>query len=245
MIVTEFMYGGSLADAFVNTPFKSLSRAVALMLDCARGMAYLHSRTPLAIIHRDLKPANLMIGGFPTRSDGQRKALVQDYGLLKIADFGLSRSLKLAKSNVNRRRSYVVLQPLSEDAVPELPAPGKPDVAAAVARVAGSSPGGGAALEGAGGMASGAYKMTGETGSYRYMAPEVCSFRSALFSLAALRCFARALVLLGHQSDAASCFCASSLLQVFRHEQYNNKVDVYAFAMICYQIFQVRGVFGV
>lgn len=36
--------------------------------------------------------------------------------------------------------------------------------------------------------------MTGETGSYRYMAPEV-----------------------------------------FRHEPYNNKVDVYAYAMIVFQ----------
>jgi serine/threonine protein kinase len=37
------------------------------------------------------------------------------------------------------------------------------------------------------------YKLTGETGSYRYMAPEV-----------------------------------------FRHEAYNAKVDIYAFSMICY-----------
>lgn len=41
------------------------------------------------------------------------------------------------------------------------------------------------------------YKMTGETGSYRYMAPEV-----------------------------------------FKHENYNEKVDVYAFAMIFYQLLQ-------
>ena len=26
--------------------------------------------------------------------------------------------------------------------------------------------------------------------------------------------------------------------EVFRHEQYNNKVDVYSFAMICYQLFE-------
>lgn len=41
------------------------------------------------------------------------------------------------------------------------------------------------------------YKMTGETGSYRYMAPEV-----------------------------------------FRHESYNEKVDIYAFAMIFYQLLE-------
>jgi serine/threonine protein kinase len=41
------------------------------------------------------------------------------------------------------------------------------------------------------------YKLTGETGSYRYMAPEV-----------------------------------------FRHEPYNLKVDVYSFAMIIFQLFE-------
>lgn len=41
------------------------------------------------------------------------------------------------------------------------------------------------------------YKLTGETGSYRYMAPEV-----------------------------------------FRHENYNEKVDVYAFAMIFYELLE-------
>ncbi len=43
--------------------------------------------------------------------------------------------------------------------------------------------------------ASQVYKLTGETGSYRYMAPEV-----------------------------------------FRHEPYNLKVDVYSFAMIIFQL---------
>ena len=41
------------------------------------------------------------------------------------------------------------------------------------------------------------FKLTGETGSYRYMAPEV-----------------------------------------FRHEQYNLKVDVYSYAMIVFQLFE-------
>lgn len=41
------------------------------------------------------------------------------------------------------------------------------------------------------------YRLTGETGSYRYMAPEV-----------------------------------------FRHEPYNQNVDVYSFAMIIFQLFE-------
>ena len=44
---------------------------------------------------------------------------------------------------------------------------------------------------------SNSYMLTGETGSYRYMAPEV-----------------------------------------YRHEDYNHKVDVYAYAMILYQMFE-------
>ncbi len=63
MIVTEFMTGGSLLDLFKSHSSFSQWRAVQLALDCARGLAYLHNRTPQAVIHRDLKPANLMLGG--------------------------------------------------------------------------------------------------------------------------------------------------------------------------------------
>ena len=52
MIVTEFMTGGSLLDLFKSTSSFSMWRAVQLALDCARGMAYLHNRTPHAVIHR-------------------------------------------------------------------------------------------------------------------------------------------------------------------------------------------------
>ena len=43
--------------------------------DCARGMSYLHSRSP-AVVHHDLKPANL---------------LVDSHWTLKVSDFGMSR----------------------------------------------------------------------------------------------------------------------------------------------------------
>ena len=45
------------------------------------------------VIHRDLKPANLMIGGVPF--DGGSRAIAQKTGFVKIADFGLSRSLAI------------------------------------------------------------------------------------------------------------------------------------------------------
>ena len=76
-----------------------------------------------------------------------RNSLIYDTGTIKLADFGLSKSLP-----VNKHASYDL------DAT---------------------------------------FRLTGETGSYRYMAPEV-----------------------------------------FRHEPYNYKVDVYSFSMIAYQLFE-------
>lgn len=45
------------------------------------------------IIHRDLKPANLMIAGVPF--EGGDREVAQKFGFVKIADFGLSRSLAI------------------------------------------------------------------------------------------------------------------------------------------------------
>lgn len=122
---------GSLADWFKRPQGLSLAVSIRMCLDCARGMTYLHCRSPQPVIHRDLKPNNLMITN----------------PRLKIGDFGLSKTLSV------RNR---LPQDMSQ-----------------------------------------AYNLTGETGSYRYMAPEV-----------------------------------------FRHEYYGTPVDVYAFSMIAYQMFQ-------
>jgi tRNA A-37 threonylcarbamoyl transferase component Bud32 len=134
-IVSEFMQGGSLDEIFRRGNMLSICEAANMALDCARGMAYLHGRTPLPVIHRDLKPGNLML----TRT-----------GKLKIGDFGLSKTLSV--------RNKI------------------PSVSS--------------------GNTSEPFVLTGETGSYRYMAPEV-----------------------------------------FRHEFYGTAVDVYAAAMIYYQLF--------
>ena len=61
MIVTEYMTGGSLLDLFKSRRGLSTWRSIQLCLDCARGMAYLHNRSPQAVVHRDLKPANIML----------------------------------------------------------------------------------------------------------------------------------------------------------------------------------------
>lgn len=123
ILVTELMAGGSLADAFRRTEAFPFRRAVEIALDAARGLAYLHNRRPSPIIHRDLKPGNLMFSGSsyqPTRQ------IVFDTGTVKLADFGLSKTL-----------------PLNKHA--DVPS----------------------------GKLGDKFRLTGETGSYRYMAPEV------------------------------------------------------------------------
>ncbi|KAM7536950.1 hypothetical protein Aperf_G00000074211 [Anoplocephala perfoliata] len=59
-----------------------------IMLWCshiASGLHYLHTHTPYIVIHRDLKPSNML--------------LFEDYTLLKISDFGSSRTITLDKEN--------------------------------------------------------------------------------------------------------------------------------------------------
>lgn len=126
-----------------------MRRAIEICLETARGLAYLHTRKPAPIIHRDLKPNNLMFSGSPYQKPFE---LMFNSGVVKLADFGLSKTLP-----INKHAKYDL-----EDK----------------------------------------FKLTGETGSYRYMAPEV-----------------------------------------FRHEPYNNKVDVYSFSMIIYQLFEHQAPF--
>jgi serine/threonine protein kinase len=61
------------------------------------------------VIHRDLKPQNLLIGGNPYKHDqrGFRERLMYETGLVKIADFGLSKSLVL---NVKRNKNRIIME---------------------------------------------------------------------------------------------------------------------------------------
>ena len=54
-------------------------------------------RSKHIIVHRDLKPANLMLGGIPHET-GTREMAARE-GNVKIADFGLSRSLAIQQQN--------------------------------------------------------------------------------------------------------------------------------------------------
>uniref|UniRef100_A0A061RE69 Kinase-like protein n=1 Tax=Tetraselmis sp. GSL018 TaxID=582737 RepID=A0A061RE69_9CHLO len=168
MIITEYMPMGSVADILEKSINLGLQRFAELALHTARGMAYLHQRQPSCVIHRDLKPANIMIGSSPYVEGKHRRQILFSQGVAKIADFGLCKTIPI-EVRIDKAKA-AGLTTLDENGLAQ-PEPSQK----------GTGP---------------SYKMTGETGSYRYMAPEV-----------------------------------------FRHEPYNRKVDVYSFAMICYYLF--------
>ena len=58
------------------------------------------------IIHRDLKPANLMLAGIPP--DIADRSIAQRFGVCKIADFGLSKSLALRSDDTAKSRRKLV-----------------------------------------------------------------------------------------------------------------------------------------
>ncbi|KAG9138447.1 hypothetical protein Leryth_012737 [Lithospermum erythrorhizon] len=83
MIVTEYLPKGDLRAYLRKKGALRLTTAIKFVLDIARGMNYLHEHKPEAIIHRDLEPSNI---------------LRDDSGHLKVADFGVSKLIKVAKT---------------------------------------------------------------------------------------------------------------------------------------------------
>ena len=78
-IVTEYIGGGTLGQYLKKKKFNFSERqATNIMSQIAKGVKYLHQ---YGIAHRDLKPDNIMI----TQQN--------DYGVIKIMDFGLSKIL--------------------------------------------------------------------------------------------------------------------------------------------------------
>ena len=95
VIVTEFMRGGSLADALVLNPtaLEPMKVKLTIILDTAKGLSYLHNHSP-PILHCDLKPGNLLLEDL---SKGIH---------CKIADFGLSKGVGADGSGERYVASY-------------------------------------------------------------------------------------------------------------------------------------------
>ena len=246
MLVSELVSGGSVADLLRASrrglaPHPSATRAAQLALDTARGLLYLHSRQAHVVIHRDLKPGNLLVSlgaRLPRGLDSRRAAAA--YGFAKISDFGLSKSLAMRSSagaavvgeragatgaatgSLAASASAAALATLAEEEEgrerlqreKEGEKEEKEEEEQRRRRRQSESEAGGkgnnnnkstGGVGGSGSRGTGpsfakedetsTYKLTGETGSYRYMAPEV-----------------------------------------FRHEPYNAKVDVYSFGIILFEL---------
>ncbi|KAJ1026751.1 hypothetical protein NDA16_002048 [Ustilago loliicola] len=76
MIVSELCSNGDLFDYIRNTPAPCDAEVFRILLETARGLEYLHTRTP-AIIHRDCKSTNVLI----TR---RKTAKINDFGLARV-----------------------------------------------------------------------------------------------------------------------------------------------------------------
>lgn len=75
-IAMEYLPGGSVQDLLSREKKLPPDRALAIILDAARGLEYAEKKQ---IVHRDIKPDNLMIS---------------EEGRIKIGDLGLAKSLK-------------------------------------------------------------------------------------------------------------------------------------------------------
>ncbi|XP_040206038.1 mitogen-activated protein kinase kinase kinase 7 isoform X2 [Rana temporaria] len=87
-LVMEYAEGGSLYNVLHGAeplPCYTAAHAMSWCLQCAQGVAYLHSMKPKALIHRDLKPPNLL--------------LVAGGTVLKICDFGTACDIQTHMTN--------------------------------------------------------------------------------------------------------------------------------------------------
>lgn len=65
------------------------------------------------VIHRDLKPANLLIGGIHA-SPSTITEVAARYGVVKVADFGLSRVTTLLKTGLAQETMEMKSQSLTD-----------------------------------------------------------------------------------------------------------------------------------
>ncbi|XP_064489266.1 mitogen-activated protein kinase kinase kinase 7-like [Ornithodoros turicata] len=86
-LVMEYAEGGSLYNVLhtMKDIQYTAAHAISWVLQCAKGVAYLHNMKPKALVHRDLKPPNLL--------------LVNGGTILKICDFGTACDVQTVMTN--------------------------------------------------------------------------------------------------------------------------------------------------
>jgi serine/threonine protein kinase len=83
-MVMEFVNGYSLAKLLADEGRIAPEQAVALLIQTLDGLGYAHERN---VVHRDVKPANIM---------------VNDEGIVKVADFGIARVLGSSRQRLTQ-----------------------------------------------------------------------------------------------------------------------------------------------
>ncbi|XP_073065817.1 receptor protein kinase TMK1-like [Primulina eburnea] len=86
LLVYEYMPQGTLSRFLFNWKEEGLkplewTKRLAIALDVARGVEYLHGLAQQSFIHRDLKPSNILLGD-------DMRAKVADFGLVRLAPDG-------------------------------------------------------------------------------------------------------------------------------------------------------------
>ncbi|CAI5484428.1 unnamed protein product [Closterium sp. Yama58-4] len=78
ILLYEFAENATLSRALGRSqpPFLSFAQRLEIALGTAEGLHYLHNASSPPIVHRDIKPDNILL-------DGQMRAKVADFGLLK------------------------------------------------------------------------------------------------------------------------------------------------------------------
>jgi serine/threonine protein kinase len=207
LMLCEFMEGGSLQQKLMqmNTSGKKFlfDQGFAVIKGIASAMTYMHSRRPFAVIHRDLKPANILL-------NAAGEAKVADFGLSKMLDIDTPRGVDCEKetettafddsahdeTTKGERASLAggadcadaVMRPARTPLPPPSPAifpAGTPARAATPEERAAHELLETRRLDYGEQVYSQLYDheflMTGETGAYKYMAPEV--FKNELYGL--------------------------------------------------------------
>jgi len=194
LMLCEYMEGGSLQQKLMkmNASAKKFlfDQGFAVIKGIAGAMTYMHSRRPFAVIHRDLKPANILL-----TAAGEAK--VADFGLSKMMDIDTPRQPGPFDDSAHDERARGGAE-AEEDAAArpaaQPPSPPSPMFAAGAAGATrGATPEERAAHELLetrrldygeqvySQLYDHAFLMTGETGAYKYMAPEV--FKNELYGL--------------------------------------------------------------